>query len=333
MKMKKLIALHVAGWVLALSFFVIPVFFVGFTNKVIYTIASFLLYIGVFYINLLLILPSWIKQRNLVLLFTSWFILVVLYTMISVLLDHLLHVFERNGHTGLEWLNAFLRNCLFVGIFLFISTAYRSITDWFKNERFRHQIENERLKTELLFLKSQINPHFLLNTLNNIYILAYQGSLKTADAVMKLSEMMQYMLYESTDQYVPVSSELHYIRQFIDLQQIRMKDTMYLDFSVSGNMEKYKIAPLLLIAFVENIFKHGVLNDKEEPATVRLKIADGNFIFYSRNKINYNIKDIAGGIGLSNVKRRMELLYPNRHHFEVIKGETHFSIHLVIQFE
>ena len=331
--MKKLIALHVAGWVLALSFFVIPVFFVGFTNKMVYILTSFLLYIAVFYINLLIILSRWIKQRNLVSLFAGWFILVILYTLISVLLSHLLHVFERNGHAGLEWLNAFLRNCLFVGIFLFISTAYRSIVDWFRNERFRQQIENERLKTELLFLKSQVNPHFLLNTLNNIYILAYQGSLKTADAVIKLSEMMQYMLYESTDQYVPVSSELHYIRQFIDLQQIRMKETMYLDFSVSGNMEKYRIAPLLLIAFVENIFKHAVLNDKEDPATVRLKIEDGNFIFYSRNKTNNNIKDVSGGIGLSNVKRRMELLYTNKHHFEVIKDETHFSIHLTIQFE
>ena len=218
-----------------------------------------------------------------------------------------------------------------MGIFLFVSTAYQSIMDWFKNERIKQQLENQNLKTELAFLKSQINPHFLFNTLNNIYILAYKRSDQTAEAILKLSEMMRYMLYESSNEFVLVQKEVDFIGQLISLQQLRTKEQLCFEFKTTGSAEQNEIAPLILISFVENIFKHGILNDCNDPAIVHINIENNNLTFYSRNKINQRAKNNTSGIGLPNVKRRLELLYPGKYDFKITKDETHYSIHLNIQ--
>jgi LytS/YehU family sensor histidine kinase len=257
--------------------------------------------------------------------------MILAYTFISILLHRVFHLFERGGKFGLEVVNTFLVNFFWVSVFLMISTAYRSIIDWFKNERIKQQLENQNLKTELAFLKSQINPHFLFNTLNNIYILAYKQSDQTAEAILKLSEMMRYMLYESSNDFVLVQKEIDIIRQLISLQQLRTKEKLCFEFQTTGHGEQNKIAPLILISFVENIFKHGVLNDCNNPAFVHIHAEDNYLTFDSRNKINQWGKANTSGIGLPNVKRRLELLYPGSYDFKITKDETNYSIHLTIQ--
>jgi LytS/YehU family sensor histidine kinase len=257
--------------------------------------------------------------------------MILIYTVISILLHRVFHLFERGGKLGLEVVNTFLVNFFWVSIFLGVSTAYQSIIDWFKNERIKQQLENQNLKTELAFLKSQINPHFLFNTLNNIYILAYKQSDQTSEAILKLSEMMRYMLYESSNDLVFVQKEIDIIRQLISLQQLRTKESLCFEFQTMGIEEQNKIAPLILISFVENIFKHGTLNDCNDPAVVQVHVEDNNLTFDSRNKINRQAKDNTTGIGLPNVKRRLELLYPGSYDFTITNDETHYSIHLRLQ--
>ena len=331
--MKKIVFWHIGAWVLFLSFFLFPVFLGGFTSRMLFVLISFLLYISVFYINLFVILPLWIKKRKIIILLVSWAALIFVYTLLSVALNHVLHVFDKNGNVRLELLNAFLRNFLFVSIFLFASTAYQSITDWFKNEKIKEQLENQNLKTELAFLKSQINPHFLFNTLNNIYILAYQGSKETAEAILKLSDMMRYMLYESSDEFVPLEKEIEYIGQLISLQQLRMKEKSCLEFYTNGSTAEKVIAPLILIAFVENIFKHAVLNNPEDHARVEISIENNILTFRSRNRMLSGTNKSQTGIGLQNVRRRLELIYPGKHQFEIEQDGIHYSIHLTIQLK
>jgi LytS/YehU family sensor histidine kinase len=194
-------------------------------------------------------------------------------------------------------------------------------------------MEKTSLSIELAFLKSQINPHFLFNTLNTIYILAYQQSVQTPDAILKMSDMMRYMLYESNEERVPLSKEIYYIRQLMALQQLRMKDPMCFDFSVTGEVENYRVAPLILVNFAENIFKHAVLNDESNPAIMHLKLEGEQLSLYSRNRINNALKDDEGGIGLANVKRRMELIYPHRHHFKIESDAIYYNSYLTIQFD
>jgi sensor histidine kinase YesM len=331
--MKKLAIWHVGVWSVLLSFFLVPVYFSGLSARVLYAIVSFLIYISAFYINTVFILPRYVKNRKVINLLASWLLMILVYTVISILLHRIFHLFERGGKLGLEVVNTFLVNFFWVSIFLGVSTAYQSIIDWFKNERIKQQLENQHLKTELAFLKSQINPHFLFNTLNNIYILAYKQSDQTAEAILKLSEMMRYMLYESSNDFVLVQKEIDIIRQLISLQQLRTKEPLCFELQTTGPGEQSKIAPLILVSFVENIFKHGVLNERNDPAVVHLDIEDNNLTFDSRNKINRQAKDNTRGIGLPNVKRRLELLYPGRYDFKITNNETHYSIHLKLQLK
>ncbi|MBO9203866.1 MULTISPECIES: sensor histidine kinase [Niastella] len=329
--MKKIVAGHIAVWALASSFFLIPLYLFGFTNRTLYAILCFLTYIIVFYVNTLWILPRWIKERQFQWLVLHWLLLILLCTVISLAFNHFLHVFTRRGNFKLELVNTFLRTLLFVTIIILAGVTYRSIIDWFRNEQQRQQLENEKLRTELDFLKAQTNPHFLFNTLNNIYALACQQSVKTAGAVMKLSEIMHFMIYESGNGLVPVAREIYYIDQLIELQELRTAGRLMLEFSVTGDTTGYSLAPLILMALVENIFKHGVLNDEKHPVFINLYINEGKLQFSAKNKINHAASGLPGGIGLANVRRRIELLYPQKHQFSITSDNVYYSVFLELQ--
>ena len=185
--------------------------------------------------------------------------------------------------------------------------------DWFLNERVQSDLENQRLSAELAFLKSQINPHFLFNSLNSIYSLAYQKSDTTPEAILKLSEIMRYMLYESNDNKVDLEKELQYLQNYIDLQKIRFGNKAFVDFKITGEVGSQKIVPLLLIAFIENAFKHVVANDASSPICLRINLDGTKLHFFMENKKHRLNKDTEGGIGLNNVKRRLDLLYPGKY--------------------
>jgi LytS/YehU family sensor histidine kinase len=202
-------------------------------------------------------------------------------------------------------------------VFLFLSAVLKFTLDWFLNERKQRDLETQRLSAELAFLKSQINPHFLFNSLNSIYSLAYQRSETTPDAILKLSEIMRYMLYESNDNKVDLEKELQYLQSYIDLQKIRFGNKAYIDFKVQGKVENQQIAPLLLIAFIENAFKHGVANNPLTPIRLLIDVDTSHLHFYMQNKKHMNNRDTLGGIGLNNVQRRLNLLYPGKYNLVV----------------
>jgi LytS/YehU family sensor histidine kinase len=207
------------------------------------------------------------------------------------------------------FLGAFLTGVFFA----FLSTAFKFSVDWFLNEKVRKNLENEKLIAELAFLKSQINPHFLFNSLNNIYSLTYQKSDKASEAVMKLSEIMRYMLQESNEPTVKLSREIRYLENYIELQKLRFKSKAYIDFIITGDIAEQSIAPLILIAFVENAFKHGDVSDASSPIRIRIEIANNILQFELWNKKSGQNKDETSGIGLNNVRRRLELLYTQRY--------------------
>ncbi|MDF2193189.1 histidine kinase [Paraflavitalea sp. CAU 1676] len=321
---------HIFCWTLTMALLLTPLIKFGVTQPVPYVATAYLLYLGTFYINLIIIIPLWARNKRIVSLLLAWLALIALYTLLFLLVNYLFNAYQYQ-RPRLIILNTFTRSLIFCGIFLLASTLYRFTVDWFRHERLSEQKENQHLKTELSFLRSQINPHFLFNTLNNIYTLAYQRSEKTADAVMKLSGMMQYMLYESNSEKVPLQKELDYIAQLIALEQLRVKGSMALDFTITGNPEKYLLPPMLLIPFVENIFKHGVINDKTDPALIRLTIAEGRLHLFTSNRMNSHVKDGGHGVGLANVKRRINILYPGSPGVNIEKQADHYSVQLILQ--
>ena len=206
--------------------------------------------------------------------------------------------------------------------------------DWFENTRIRRELENQNLISELAFLKSQINPHFLFNTLNNIHTLAYKKADGAPEAIMKLSELMRYMIYESDMEFVPLTKEIQHLHSFIDLQELRFKTKGIVKLEVNGDASQKSIAPLLLLPFIENAFKHGHQLNKQ--GAIKAKLSVGNDITYEvENEIPNGDrqveKDSVGGIGLDNIKRRLALIYPGRHTFEVDESSSHFIVRLTVK--
>ncbi|HEY4148113.1 MAG TPA: sensor histidine kinase [Chitinophagaceae bacterium] len=217
-------------------------------------------------------------------------------------------------------------------LILVISGGIKVINQWFRTERRNEEIEREQAVTELALLKSQINPHFFFNTLNNIYSLAVTNSQGTAPAIMKLSSIMRYVLDDSRNNYVPLGKEIQFVENYIALQKDRLTDKVVLHFSSEGDISDKQIAPLLLIAFVENAFKYGVSTHQPSVITIALKVTDTHLNFVVTNQ-----KFMAGmaglsntGIGLRNTKRRLELLYPERHSLHIDDDNNAFHVHLTL---
>ena len=201
--------------------------------------------------------------------------------------------------------------------FSFNAFFLKMIEDFFTNEQEKNILLNEKLNAENAFLKSQLNPHFLFNTLNNIYSLTLLQSPRAPEAVMKLSELMRYMLYESNLERVSLGTELRYLANFIELQKLRYSGQTYVDFQVIGQVDTQQIAPLMLIPFVENAFKHGSIQNPAQPLVIKLLVNQNNLSFTVINQRVEQNKDKYGGIGLENIRKRLHLIYPDSYSLEV----------------
>ncbi len=221
---------------------------------------------------------------------------------------------------------------LFLLLFIF-STGIKSINQWFQSERKNEQIENEKLNTELSFLKAQINPHFLFNTLNNIYALAASKSEQTANAVMKLSNIMRYVLTEARNDLVPLEKEIQFITHYIELQKMRTTDKTCIEFNVLGETVDKQVSPLLFLPFIENAFKYGVSTREKSPIIILMEVGSSELHFKVRNnKYNHSlVKTIHNtGIGINNTRRRLDLLYKNRHTLEILDDAATYTVNLNI---
>jgi LytS/YehU family sensor histidine kinase len=214
----------------------------------------------------------------------------------------------------------------------FYALLIKFTVDWFQSQKQKSELINQNQASELALLRSQINPHFLFNTLNNIYSLVYQKSDVAPDAIMKLSSIMRYMLYDANSDKVPLRKEIEYLNSFIELQKLRIKRKDFVEINIIGEVEDQPIVPMILIPFVENAFKHG--NKKVDSPGIIINIQ------ITKNKITYEIisyltddstnKDHTGGIGLSNTKRRLELLYPKNHMLDILQTIDKYIVKLEI---
>jgi sensor histidine kinase YesM len=292
--------------------------------------------VAIFYINYIVLIPELIKKRKQYWWYVICFILLLfasaaLKAVVAVLNPEETLKYVYDDKVKYQELSSYIINRVFLGGFFMVSSCIiRFTVDWFSNERIQRNLESEKKDMELQFLKSQLNPHFLFNSLNNIYSLAYQKSDKTADAVLKLSEIMRYMIYESNDSWVSLDKEVQYLQSYVELQKLRFKDGASVEISINGVIDAQKIVPLILISFVENAFKHGVANDADDPIKINI-IANQKILHFSvTNKKNTTNKDAIGGVGLNNVERRLQLLYPERYKLNIVNTPTHYTTELML---
>lgn len=204
------------------------------------------------------------------------------------------------------------------------STIFQLVQERREAARMQHIRQEENLKTELSFLRSQISPHFIFNVLNNIVALARLKSDKLEPTVLQLSSLMQYMLYDTNEDRVLLRSEIDYLRSYIELQQQRFGDKVKVTMNIDTKDDFYEIEPMLLIPFVENAFKHGVGLVQNPEINVDLSVKDRDLFFTVKNRYNNGInetKDKASGIGLHNVQRRLNLLYKDQHTLTISRHE------------
>ncbi len=224
------------------------------------------------------------------------------------------------GHTILHTLYALV---------LFLSV------DWYYRHLQQKRLEEENVKMRLSMLKSQVNPHFLFNVLNNIHSLVHRNPDKTGASLIRLSEIMRYMLYESDQEKVPLNKEIEHINHYLELQRLRLVDQDTFKLEVEGNTDKVSIAPLIFISFVENAFKHGKKNF-EDAIYLYIGVSNDQLLFKCENylrDLSESEKESSGEIGLDNIKKRLALLYPEKHQLRVGKVEEQFKVELIIDLD
>ncbi|WP_255563244.1 MULTISPECIES: sensor histidine kinase [Mucilaginibacter] len=313
---------HIVSWICVIAFFASIARYSGkMTPKAVAVVFGLygIINISVFYVNYLVFIPRFLNRKQYKLFALSIITTLVVYGLVKYGFGLIFSdiILDRMKGESLGFWKYFLNTFFITLIFLFLSTVLKFTIDWFLNERVQRDLENQRLTAELSFLKSQINPHFLFNSLNSIYSLAYQKSDTTPEAILKLSEIMRYMLYECNDNKVDLSKELQYLQNYIDLQKIRFGNKAFINFEVLGEVTNQQIVPLMLISFIENAFKHGIANDPHQPIVLRINVEDGRLFFFIQNKKHSHNRDAIGGIGLPNVRRRLDLLYPGKYNLEI----------------
>lgn len=291
----------------------------------------------VFYLNYFYLIPKLFTKKKFAFYIISILILAFLFVIIGDAIFWLRHIqplpFNASPrHHGPPPFHPFMGLSIYFTV-LVVSSAIRITQEWLKNERQKKELENDKLKAELASLKSQINPHFIFNVLNNICSLARKKSDKTEEVIIKLSQLLRYNLYNFEDDKVYLDEDIRYINDYIDIQKMRLQDNVKINFIVNGNTEGFRIEPLLFMPYIENAFKHGINNMTEYNIDILLEVNRGMVHFLIKNPLfDFNRQnDKTAGTGLINASRRLEILYPAQHELMIISEKPDFIVDLTIR--
>jgi len=221
---------------------------------------------------------------------------------------------------------------------LSLSIGYGLTRQWIQNQKLQQQLIKDKLTTELKYLKAQINPHFLFNTLNMAYASATKSNdAVTADIIEKLSGLMRYVLYEGNEDKVLLEKEIQYIHNSVNLQLQRLSPEVaaQVNYQVQGDWQNYKVAPMILIPFIENVFKHGIIVSKISNVSISIHLKDNLLILETKNDKSDHVNPAVShsGIGLKNARERLQLLYPDRHTLEINNTPSIFHVRLEIEIK
>ncbi|MGN6604599.1 MAG: sensor histidine kinase [Ginsengibacter sp.] len=294
--------------------------------------ASDFMLVVFFYLNALVLIPRFLYKRK----YLVYPLSIIFYFLLYVMIMWSLWInFTQVGH------HMVFKTHLVVSIFIFVfilacSIAYKLIRDKFISDRIAKEKETEHLKTELSLLRSQASPHFMFNVLNNMVALARKHSEELEPSLIKFSSLMRYMLYETDEEKVSLENEEEYLQSYIDLQQQRLSKKVVIKVCLSKPDKHYEIDPMLLIPFVENAFKHGTGFIENPKIEIELKAENNLLYFRVGNSFDaqlQQVQDKASGIGLANVRRRLELLHPGNYSLDISKENGLFTTLLKINLK
>jgi two-component system, LytTR family, sensor kinase len=346
MKKSAIILLHIGYWVLYLL--LIASFMLALSQhhgqRTLYNFAQFMFLSPVFthfilpcavafYIFYFVLFPRFLQRKKFFALVVSGVVASYFLALLSIYF--LSALFGGRLNPAMNWSEKATAISFISALILIhgiIALVMRGFIVWFGDIKLKEELNRKNYETELALVKSQINPHFLFNTINNIDVLMAKDAKKASEYLNKLSDIMRFMLYETKVEKIPLSKELAYIEKYIDLQKIRTSNPDYVHFSVTGDVSDWTTEPMLFIPFIENAFKHAE-NKKKQPAIkVRFLI--------EKNKINFECENyfsepalaitFQGGLGNNLIQRRLKLLYPENHLLNFSKRDNVYSINLTI---
>lgn len=337
MKKKFVVIAHIVFWVLALTVELLPLVTVNDMAKVRDALVEetfiTLFCVIVFYSFYLFIGPK-ILTRNRIMLFLGVFIaFIVLYTaLIMTFYPRLLFSIIDPPDKPVSIVRWYFFSFSYHFVYALWGTMFRFSIDWFGSKQKEKELEKQNISSELALLRSQINPHFLFNTLNNINSFVHRDPDKTSFGIIRLSEIMRYMLYEANADKVLLEKELNYISSYIDLQKLRVSTPDYVSITVDGDVNGIMVPPMLLIPFIENAFKHGRKKVNGPGVYIRIRIDQKTLEFEIKNylvKVKQKMGE-EGGFGLKNIKRRLDLIYGKNYELKCETGDEMFTVHLNI---
>jgi two-component system LytT family sensor kinase len=343
--MKKwiVVLLHFGYWVLYLFLLYFLLFtlepaygrellhFWYFTSFGIVTIGPALL---TFYISYFVLFPWLLLRKRIFLLILLGLLIAFIST---VLVAFLLSIFadrERiwaSGWDGVIALTIAITSLSIIhGV---IALVIKGFISWYNDIKLKDDLNKKNFEMELALVKSQINPHFLFNTLNNIDVLIAKDAAKASAYLNKLSDIMRFMLYETKTEKIPLTKELDYIEKYIELQKIRTSNPNYVNFVIEGNPDNLRIAPMLFIPFIENAFKHAKNKKIEQAIVIKISIEKDQIVFECENNYSEDsqVKDSQNGLGNKLIQKRLNLLYPEKHILQVKKENNTYKVKLLIK--
>lgn len=338
---------HIIFWVAYIGFFTFLQYTlrpesIRFRDILLFESNMFIGQFAIVYINLRFFIPKLLEKKKyfyyIPILFVTMFIISITVTNIHDVLPFSENFSRpRNRHRGPEFFifMNLMSQLFFVAITSFLHFLKKTLQLQDVELKIK-ELENVNYKTELDSLKAQINPHFLFNTLNNIYSHSLLEKERVPEMILKLSDLMHYILYECQEEWVPLSKEIKFICNYIELEKVRVDESFSININIENPENGFHIAPLIFILFLENAFKHGINIEKGNPFIhVDLKIVDEHVLdfFVENSSAESTGGSDVKGIGLENVKKRLELIYPNKHQLDISNEDGRFKVNLTIQLD
>ncbi|MDF2553635.1 MAG: histidine kinase [Chryseobacterium sp.] len=331
MKITKLLYLHVFFWSIYIIGSLIIPYFVFDSPNTIFNLTFFITSIICFYVNYFVVVPKFFDgdkiYKSIIVFFLSTSCFVgVRYFMEEWFLPTFFGI--RNYAEGTQFIYYYFDNVFYSSTTIFISTTFWFLKYFINTEVEKTELVRARKNAELQALKTQINPHFIFNSLNNIYSLVYQNSDKALPAIEELGKLLRYSTKDLEKDFITLEKEIGYLDSLIALEKLRIKNPELLIIKKNINYPDLNISPMILVPFVENAFKHGDFRNKG----FEMKISDENKIlhFYLLNYKKERMRDVLSGIGIENVKKRLSILYPKMHQLDIKDSETEFIVDLKI---
>jgi len=282
------------------------------------------------YINLLWLIPAFFNKRR----FLLFSLLELANILLFIILNYYVSFLFEGGKHPASLPTEFIAEFILVLIFLVVSTLLKFMRDSIALQDVElrmKEVERQKIEAELKALRAQVNPHFFFNTLNSLYALTLDRSDKAPELILKLSDLMRYVIYESRDELVPMSKQLEFLQSYVYVEKLRAGENLRVQFDITGRHAEVRVAPLLFLAFVENAFKHGAKGKEDDPF-IRI-----SFDLEQEDQVHFSIENRKdpvhgtaddGGFGLTNVKKQLGLLYPDKHTLHISETPSVYRVEL-----